>query len=57
MTVKLTLRVHYTDGYPETLPELSLDAVDGDVDDDEVTELLSELWAVVSLSSLLRQAN
>jgi len=57
MTVKLTLRVHYADGYPETLPELSLDAVDGDVDDDEVTELLSELWAVVSWSSLLRQAN
>jgi hypothetical protein len=48
--VELTLRVHYTDDYPEELPELSLKAVDGELDDDEVTELLDKLRIVVRIS-------
>lgn len=35
------------DDYPDILPELSLNAVEGEVDSNEVTELLGELRTVV----------
>ncbi|GLB34978.1 putative RWD [Lyophyllum shimeji] len=44
--LKLTLCVHYTDAYPDALPELSLRAVEGEVDDEEMEAVLEELRAV-----------
>ncbi|KAN0077308.1 Ubiquitin-conjugating enzyme/RWD-like protein [Tylopilus felleus] len=40
---KLKLIVHYTDDYPEALPELRLEAVDGEINGSERTELLKDL--------------
>lgn len=55
--VKLTLCVHYTDQYPTVLPELSLRAVEGEVDDEELDALLEELRGVVrsDLTNLARK--
>lgn len=47
--VQLTLHVLYPEQYPDTLPELSLESVDGDLEDDELTTLLGELRTVVRL--------
>ncbi|KAF8077970.1 RWD-domain-containing protein [Lyophyllum atratum] len=44
--LKLTLCVHYTDEYPDALPELSLRTVEGDVDDEELDAILDELRSV-----------
>ncbi|KAF5381001.1 hypothetical protein D9615_003932 [Tricholomella constricta] len=44
--LKLTLCVHYTDQYPDTLPNLSLKTVDGEVDDEELEAILEELRSV-----------
>ncbi|KII88544.1 hypothetical protein PLICRDRAFT_161745 [Plicaturopsis crispa FD-325 SS-3] len=41
--LKLSLGVHYPDGYPDVLPDLSLDAVEGTLEDSERTTLLDEL--------------
>ncbi|KAF7970011.1 hypothetical protein HWV62_25378 [Athelia sp. TMB] len=43
---KLTLSVHYPEGYPDILPELSLDAIDGELEDEEKKNLIEELKAV-----------
>ncbi|KAI0082682.1 RWD-domain-containing protein [Panus rudis PR-1116 ss-1] len=45
--VKLALNVHYVDDYPDALPDLSLEAIEGDIDDEERTDLLNGLKAVV----------
>ena len=45
--VQLTLTVHYTDAYPDELPDLSLDAIEGELEDDELQSLLNELCTVV----------
>ena len=45
--VKLALDVTYPDEYPDVLPELSLETLDGELDEDEVDALLKELHAVV----------
>jgi hypothetical protein len=47
--VKLTLSVHYTDEYPDVLPELYLEAVEGEVEEEELDALLEELRGVVRL--------
>lgn len=39
--------MHYTDQYPDTLPSLSLEAVEGELDGGEIDELLAELRVVV----------
>ncbi|RDB21059.1 hypothetical protein Hypma_011582 [Hypsizygus marmoreus] len=44
--LKLTLCVHYTDEYPDVLPDLSLDPVDGDFTEDELETILEELRTV-----------
>ncbi len=49
--VRVTLRVSYPDGYPDTLPTLSLDSDEGTLTDYEVSKLLSELNSVVRSSS------
>lgn len=45
--MKLTLCVHYTEAYPDCLPEMTLQAVEGQLDDQEVQDLLHELRTVV----------
>ncbi|KAK0459700.1 RWD-domain-containing protein [Desarmillaria tabescens] len=44
--LKLSLRVHYGESYPDALPDLSLEAVEGELEDDEVAKLISELNAI-----------
>ncbi|KAF9053652.1 RWD domain-containing protein [Hymenopellis radicata] len=44
--LRVTLRVSYPDGYPDTLPTLSLDSEEGTLADHEVSKLLSELNTV-----------
>ncbi|KAG6818137.1 hypothetical protein H0H87_000042 [Tephrocybe sp. NHM501043] len=44
--LKATLCVHYTDEYPDTLPELSLKSVEGNIDDEELDKILDELRLV-----------
>lgn len=43
------MTVHYTDSYPDEIPELSLQPIDGDVDEDDIEALLASAQAVVSL--------
>lgn len=45
--VLLALNVVYPDEYPDTLPELSLEAVEGEVTEQEVANLLDEMKTVV----------
>ena len=47
--VKLALTVHYTDNYPDELPELFLDPIEGEVDEDEIKTLLDNAQAIVSM--------
>jgi hypothetical protein len=44
--------VHYTDDYPDALPELSLEAIEGSFECDELDSLLTELRTVVCFSAL-----
>ncbi|KZT11396.1 RWD-domain-containing protein [Laetiporus sulphureus 93-53] len=44
--LKLALEVQYTEGYPDVLPELSLEAVEGSIEDGEVDDLLDDLRRV-----------
>ncbi|CAL1704789.1 unnamed protein product [Somion occarium] len=44
--LKLTLSVHYTDDYPDTLPDVSIEAIEGDLGDDEIAGILSGLKSV-----------
>ncbi|KAJ7285858.1 hypothetical protein C8J57DRAFT_1050408 [Mycena rebaudengoi] len=55
--VKLTLQVHYTSQYPDALPELSLNAVEGEIQDSEINELLDDLRAVVCSFQSRHQEN
>lgn len=48
-TVKLKLSVNYTDDYPNLLPELELEAVEGEIDEPEHNSLLQGLADVVSM--------
>jgi hypothetical protein len=45
--VKLTLTVHYTDGYPDELPDLSLDTIHGEVSEEARASLIDDLRAMV----------
>jgi len=40
------MTVHYTDSYPDELPELSLQPIDGEVDEDDIRDLLASAQAV-----------
>ncbi|KAG6890716.1 hypothetical protein C0995_005089 [Termitomyces sp. Mi166 len=44
--LRVTLCVHYTDEYPDALPELSLKPVEGEVDDQELDGILQGLRSV-----------
>jgi hypothetical protein len=50
--VQLTLIVHYPAGYPDELPNLSLEAIEGELKDDELQSLLDDLHTVVRLHSI-----
>ena len=52
-SVQLTLDVHYTDDYPDALPELSLVPIEGDISEDEIEELLQSMRTVVSRGPLM----
>lgn len=45
--VKLKLIVNYTDDYPDTLPELRLEVVDGEINESESKALLKSILDVV----------
>ncbi|KAM6500540.1 hypothetical protein JOM56_003554 [Amanita muscaria] len=45
--LKVILCIHYTDGYPDELPELSLRVEDGSLDDEDSEHLISQLKAAV----------
>jgi hypothetical protein len=47
--VNLSLTVYYTDGYPDELPKLSLELLEGEIDEEEVNGLLDSAQAVVSI--------
>lgn len=44
--MRLLLRLTYPDAYPNVLPELSLDALDGTLDVQESEELMLELTTI-----------
>jgi hypothetical protein len=41
--VKLTLRVHYPEGYPDVLPDLTIEPVDGEFSEDELVSLIEDM--------------
>ena len=45
--MKLVLDVKYPDAYPDVLPELSINVLEGELDDDETSQLMKELQTVV----------
>ncbi len=45
--MKLTLDVKYPEEYPDALPELSLEIVDGELEEEELEQLLAEMHTVV----------
>ena len=45
--MRLALTVNYTEAYPDTAPELSLEAEEGEFDEDEGKQLLDALRTVV----------
>ncbi|EIN07418.1 RWD-domain-containing protein [Punctularia strigosozonata HHB-11173 SS5] len=44
--LKLTLNVHYPDDYPDVLPDLTLDPIEGEVSEAECAQLVEDLLAV-----------
>jgi hypothetical protein len=51
--VDLSLTVYYTDDYPDVLPKLSLEPLEGEVDEEEINGLLDGAQAVVSMLACL----
>ena len=51
--VDLSLTVYYTDDYPDELPKLSLEPLEGEVDEEELNALLNSAQAVVSMLACL----
>ncbi|KAI0054047.1 RWD-domain-containing protein [Auriscalpium vulgare] len=45
-TLRLTLTVTYTDEYPDALPELELDAIEGELDEEEESGLLTDIRTI-----------
>ena len=46
--VQRALDVHYPDDYPDALPELSLEPIEGDISGNEIEELLQSMRTFVS---------
>lgn len=51
--MKVLLNVRYTPGYPEEVPELELEPEEGELEDDEVKELIDGMKIVVRHFSIL----
>ena len=49
LVVKLALDVTYPENYPDVLPELSLEAIEGELEDTEIEQLMEDLRTVVSV--------
>ena len=47
--VAVTLNVEYTDEYPEAVPRLSIEVQHGELDENEIDQLIGELNKVVRL--------
>lgn len=47
------MTVYYTDGYPDELPKLSLELLEGEVDEEEMNDLLDSAQAIVSILAYL----
>lgn len=47
--MQLKLSVHYPDGYPDELPELSLESIQGDLEKNEQENLLLEMKTIVRI--------
>jgi hypothetical protein len=45
--------VYYTDGYPDELPKLALELLEGEIDEEEMDDLLNSAQAVVSILACL----
>ena len=45
--------MYYTDGYPDELPKLSLELLEGEVDEEEMNDLLDSAQAIVSILAYL----
>jgi len=45
--VKLLLNVHFTDDYPDSLPEMTLEPVEGELTDEEEAALLEGMKSTV----------
>lgn len=45
----MVLDVRYPEGYPDTLPELTITPLEGELEEEELQHLLSELHKVVGL--------
>ena len=45
--MKLTLTIHFTEDYPNALPDVSLEAIEGTLDGDEMNGLMRDLRMVV----------
>ena len=43
------MHVVYPDDYPDALPELSLDVLEGELGDDEIERLITDMKTAVSL--------
>ena len=46
--------MNYTDNYPDELPNLALEPLEGDVDEEEINALLDGAQAVVSMLARLQ---
>jgi hypothetical protein len=51
--VNLLLTVYYTDDYPDVLPKLSVELLEGEIDEEEKNGLLDSAQAVVSMLASL----
>ena len=45
--------MYYTDDYPDELPELLLEPLEGEIDEEEANDLLDSAQAVVSMLACL----
>ena len=51
--VNLSLTVYYTDGYPDQLPKLSLEPLEGEIYEEEMNGLLDSAQVVVRILAYL----
>jgi hypothetical protein len=55
LSVRLNLKVHYPEGYPDVLPELSMDPINGEFTEDEMAALADDMKTSVCRFCPLRK--